>query len=97
MTFTNTTIAGASVKLKLYLINDGVFTDFPPGFRYGWLETTVDQPGNYDVAVVYPATYMDNGLEPLTTIEFAVEDCTAAPGFCGGSVKISYEPGPPPP
>lgn len=96
VTFTNTTLAGATVKLKLYLVNDAVFTDFPLGYRYGWLEVLVDQPGDYDVPVSYPSSYMDNGIEPNTKIEFAVEECTAAPGFCGGSVQIRYRPGPPP-
>ena len=95
--FHNTTIDGASVKLKLYLNNPQAFYDFPADFQYGWLEVTVDASGDYPAPVYYPPSYMENGLEPSTTISFKVEECTAAPGFCGGTVTIYYEGGPPPP
>ena len=95
VTFTNTSIAGASVRLKLYLINEQVFSEFAD-YTYGWLEVTVDQPGEYAPEFSYPQSYMDNGLLPNTAIVFAVEECTAAPGFCDGRVVIEYEPGPAP-
>ena len=98
VTFTNTSLPGATGTLKLFIENEEFVG--PPGnygmAKIGWpgpceasIENNFQGSSEYHPTCEYPFPY--EAMPGGTTVSFEIVNC-GTNGTCGGTVTIEYDP-----